>query len=238
MKRDTAGYDFRYEMHCHNNRGSACAKSSPTEKARAYFERGYAGIVVTDHFLKGNTAVDRGLPWEEKMQAYYDAYLEAAEFAKGKDFSVLFGLEHSYGHGKEVLTYGISLEFLLAHPDIEQLSLKDYSALVHEAGGFLSMAHPFRHAPYIDPEVGPQPEYLDGAEIFNAFNRDDENEEAARFAEKYHLLPTSGGDVHESYSRGIGLAGIASKTRISTGEELVKLLRSGDYRVIVNGELV
>lgn len=236
--RDTTGYTYRYETHCHTDWCSRCAHNSPTEMAQAYFEKGYAGMVITDHFLLGNSAVDKTLPWEEKMRCYYSAYLAAKEWGDARDFHVLFGLEHHYGSGKEVLTYGIDLPFLLEHPNLHLYPLEEYARLVHEGGGVLSMAHPYRHAPYIDPQVKPQPQYLDGAEIFNFSNTGEENKQAAQLAEQYNLFPTSGGDVHSIEETAIGMAGVALKAPVSTGEEFVRILKSGDYRLIVNGELV
>lgn len=105
--RPVEGYQYRYEMHCHNNWCSACAHNAPQEIAQAYYSAGYAGMVVTDHFLLGSSAVDRRLPWKEKMEAYWAAYQAAKDWAakQARDFVVLFGLEHHYGAGKEVLTY-------------------------------------------------------------------------------------------------------------------------------------
>ncbi len=238
MKRETEGYLYRYETHCHDCWCSACGRSTPQEMAQAYYNAGYAGMVLTDHFLRGNSAVDRSLPWEEKMRRYYDAYEAAREWAQGKDFHVLFGIEHAYGSGKEVLTYGIDLEFLLAHPGLDGLPLGEYARLVHEAGGFLSMAHPYRDRFYIDMTVQPQPEYLDAAEVYNFYNSDEENEKAVRLAREHGLLATSGGDEHSETGASIGMSGIALKEPVDTGKELVEILRSGDYRLIVKGELV
>lgn len=242
--RNTEGYVYRYEMHCHTNWCSGCAHNSPEEMAKAYYDKDYAGMVITDHFLRGNTAVDKSLPWEEKMQAYYAAcqaaraWAEETEKAGGRPFHVLFGLEHHYGNGKEVLTYGIDLPFLLRHVNLHLYPLEEYARFVHEAGGFLSMAHPYRHAPYIDPDVKPQPQYLDGAEIFNFYNTGEENKQAAELADRYGLLPTSGGDEHSIQGASIGMAGIALKNPVDSSKELAEVLRSGDYRVIVNGEVV
>lgn len=236
--RNTEGYIYRYEMHCHTDWCSACAHNSPQEMAEAYYNAGYAGMVITDHFLRGNSAVDRSLPWEEKMKRYYAAYEAARDWAAGKDFHVLFGLEHAYGDGKEVLTYGVDLPFLLEHINLHLYSLEDYARFVHGAGGFLSMAHPYRHAPYINSDVKPQPQYLDGAEVFNFYNTGEENKQAALLAEKYGLAPTSGGDEHSVSGASIGRAGIALKTPVDTGKELVEVLKSGDYRLVINGETV
>ena len=68
-------------------------------------------------------------------------YARAIHDTYGLDFDILFGLEHHYGSGKEVLTYGIDLDFLLAHPNIDVAPIKDYCDAVHEAGGFISQAH-------------------------------------------------------------------------------------------------
>lgn len=238
MKNPTEVYPYRYETHCHCCWCSACAKSSPQEMAEAYYNAGYAGMVLTDHFLRGNTAVDRTLPWEEKMKRYYEAYEAAREWARGKDFHVLFGIEHCYGDGKEVLTYGIDLDFLLEHINLHMYPLSEYSEMVHKAGGFVSMAHPFRDRGYINMDVKPQPKYLDGAEIFNFYNTGEENKQAAAFADKHRLLPTSGGDEHWSEGKAIGMAGIALKKPVDTGKELVEVLKSGDYGVIINGEII
>lgn len=236
--RNTEGYIYKYEMHCHTKWCSACANNSPEEMAKAYYDKGYAGMVITDHFLKGNSAVDRSLPWDEKMKCYHNAYVAAKKWAEGKSFNVLFGLEHHYGDGKEVLTYGIDLDFLLAHENLHELPLSEYAELVHSAGGFISMAHPFRHAPYINPDVLPQPQYLDAAEVFNFHNSDEDNKSAVKFAEEHHLLMTSGGDEHDKDGAGVGMAGIALKAPVSNEKELVAVLKSGDYRLVINGEIV
>ena len=53
---------YRYETHLHTRQGSACGTSSGAEHARHYLDAGYQGIFVTDHFFRGNTAIDRSLP--------------------------------------------------------------------------------------------------------------------------------------------------------------------------------
>lgn len=231
-------YIYKYEMHCHTKWCSACAHNTPEEMAAAYYNAGYAGMVLTDHFLLGNTAVDRSLPWEDKMRAYWRAYEAAKAWAEGKDFHVLFGIEHYYGDGKEVLTYGIDLDFLLRHPDLHNYPLEDYCAAVHEAGGFLSHAHPFRRAAYINDSVPPQVEHMDAVETFNFYNAEEENQQAARLAQETGLLTTSGGDEHIFTGEAIGRAGVVFAEPPKDKEELVGLLRSGDYKLNVQGEIV
>ncbi len=234
-------FPYRYELHCHTNWCSRCAHNSPQELAQAYWEKGYAGMVITDHFLLGSTAVDPNLSWEEKARRYNAPQEAVNRWAQehGYDFQAFFGLEHQYGGGKEVLTYGIDLEFLLAHPDLHLLPLPAYAAAVRQGGGWIAMAHPFREEPYIDPTIQPQPACLDGAEAFNYGNRTDrENQRAVAFIRQHHIVPTSGGDVHSIADPGLGQAGIALRQRARSSQDLVQALREGNYCLLIRGEWV
>ena len=233
-------FPYRYELHCHTNWCSRCARVAPVELAQAYWEKGYAGMVVTDHFLLGSSCVDQSLPWAEKMARYNAPQEEINRWARetGRDFQAFFGLEHHYGDGKEVLVYGVGPSFLLEHPDLHLLSLPEFTAEVRKAGGLISMAHPYREEPYINPAVGPRPECLDGAEVYNAGNRTDrENRRALELAREHGLLFTSGGDVHSVRDEGLGQAGIALRERARSSGDIVRALKSRDYRLVVKGEL-
>ena len=46
---------FLYETHVHTIKASACAWNTPKEMVQAYKQAGYAGMILTDHFIKGNT---------------------------------------------------------------------------------------------------------------------------------------------------------------------------------------
>ena len=100
------------------------------------------------------------------------------------------------------------------------------------------MAHPFRDRDYIDMDVGPEPEYLDALEVYNYHNYPEENERAVELARAAGLPGTSGGDVHIYTDGGIKNAGIALPRRARTGKELADILRSRDYRIVYNGELI
>ena len=56
--------EYIYETHCHSAQCSLCAKSSAQALVYAYHKAGYTGLVLTDHFIYGNTAVPQDLPWE------------------------------------------------------------------------------------------------------------------------------------------------------------------------------
>ena len=61
---------YRYETHMHTSEASACAVSTGAQMADAHKAAGYTGIIVTDHFFNGNSAVPRDLPWEERIDLF------------------------------------------------------------------------------------------------------------------------------------------------------------------------
>ncbi len=229
---------YRYETHMHSREGSACGKASAADMVRAYHAAGYAGAVLTDHFIFGNTAVPRDLPWAERMQRYYDAYLSAKPLADELDFDLLFGIEHGYGNNKELLIYGITVEFLKENPDIPSLSVEEFGRRIHAAGGYISHAHPYRNKAYIkNPHIEPTTSPCDAIEVFNYSDPDETNEKAGALAERLGLARTSGADAHAADYEGIGRAGLAFPRRLRTGEAFVAALRAGEGRLIINGEV-
>ena len=215
---------YLYETHCHSAMGSRCAHSTASELVKAYHAAGYAGLVLTDHFVLGNTAVDRSLPWAEQMHRYYEAYLEGKAAAQELDFDLLFGIEHACDGG-EFLCYGIDLEFLLANEDIPQLSLEEFVGRAHDDGALVIQAHPFRWAPADTPL---RTDILDGIEIYNAANRPEANAAAQACASG---ICTSGGDVHLATDARIGQAGVLLPCRVADAKALARILKQGTYRL-------
>lgn len=217
---------YLYETHCHCSRCSRCAHSTPAQLVHAYHSAGYAGLVLTDHFVLGNTAVDRSLPWEEQVRQYHEAFWEAKEAARGLDFDVIFSIEHAC-EGAEYLCYGITPDFLLAHPQIPELSLEAFSHLAHEHGALVIQAHPYRWAPAGTPLRW---DLLDGIEVYNASN-DQRANDAARAAVRPGKISTAGGDIHRADDPRIGSAGIVLPYRISSEQALAEALRQGRHRL-------
>ena len=188
---------YFYETHLHTSEASACALSSGKEMAAAYKKAGYSGIFVTDHFFNGNTAISSDLTWGERVDQFCKGYVNAKEEGDRIGLSVFFGWEYGY-KGTEFLTMGLGKEFLLSFPDILQLSIFEYFALVHENGGFIIHAHPFREAFYIQ-KIRLFPEYVDAIEGINASHLDDSyDQKAIQFAKENNLPITAGSDAHRS----------------------------------------
>ena len=229
---------YLYETHCHCSQCSHCGHSTSQELVLAYHKAGYAGLVLTDHFISGNTAIDRTLPWDVQMKAYYKAYQDACEAAAYLDFDVLFGIEHAYGDGKEVLVYGIDLDFLLANPDLCDITLDEFVDRVHTAGGLVVQAHPYRDRSYVNMNVGPRKDIVDGIEIHNAGNRPGEDGQALALSREKAYILTCGGDVHNIDDPKLGTAGLAFASRIRNNRELIAALRQGADGYVVQGRVV
>lgn len=230
--------EYRYETHCHSAQGSLCALSSAQALVHAYRKAGYTGLVLTDHFIFGNTAVPRELPWAERMQRYYDAYLDARAVAEPLDFDVIFGFEHAYGHGKEFLVYGVELDFLLANPDIPDLSPEAFVERIHRAGGIVIQAHPYRVRWYVDMSVEPRRDLIDGVEVHNASNAPGEDLPALALAREKDYIITSGGDIHDACDSRIGAAGVILPHRVRTSREFADALKRRAHGFLVCGEAV
>ena len=159
-------YPYLYETHLHTSQGSACGIDVGREMAKACKAAGYTGIIVTDHNWGGNTAIDKGMPWEEWVNAFVKGYEDAKRAGDDIGLDVFFGYEAGY-QGTEFLIYGVDKDFMLAHEELRTASVEKQYSLIHGAGGMVIHAHPFREEYYI-PKIRLFPEYVDGVEGVNA----------------------------------------------------------------------
>lgn len=196
---------FKYETHLHTSEGSACGSSSGKDYIKAYYEAGYSGIFVTDHFFGGNTAAPRDVDWKTKVEIYCSGYEAAMNEAKSfndannltgtdKEFKVFFGIEQTF-NGDDYLLYGLDKDWLLNHPEVETMSHEILFKTLNEMGGLMIQAHPFRLRDYIKA-MHIHPRDVHGVEIYNAGNKPSENELAALYAKLYDFPVTSGSDIH------------------------------------------
>jgi hypothetical protein len=217
---------FKYELHMHTKEISICARTGAAEMAHVYHRLGYTGIVVTDHFLNGNTTVPAEGAWEDSVEMFCKGYESAKEMGDKIGLDVLLGWEYSL-HGTDFLTYGLDKDWLLCHPECVTLPIREYFDLVHESGGYIVHAHPFREAHYIDM-IRLLPRHVDAVETKNANRTDFENKMAELYADSYGLAKIAGTDNH------VGLQEIMSAVefpkKISSEKELVEYLKKGDYK--------
>lgn len=235
-------YKYKYETHMHTKEGSACAKCSGDEMAKACKESGYSGIFITDHAWGGNTAVDRSLPWEEWVRQYASGYEHAKEWGDKNGLSVFFGLETGF-NATEFLIYGVTPEWLISHPEYRTASIEEQFDLVHEAGGIVVQAHPFREEFYI-PEIRLFPNHVDGVEGINAthsshlsqsHNVKEWNDLAIEYATKHGKPMTAGSDTHTTFLFG---GGIMSSEKLNSPKDFIDLILSDRMYLLTDGDRI
>lgn len=217
---------YRYETHLHTVEGSACGVTPGREYPAIFKERGYDGIFFTDHFFHGNTRPSRELPWEEYVDAYMKGYEEAKKAGDEIGFKVFFGIEENF-HGDEFLIYGVDREFLLAHPEIPQWTREEMIRLVHEAGGAVIQAHPFRDRAYIS-KIHLYSEDIDGIEGINTANTANDNLAALCYALQHHLMILAGSDTHNKEKIDDMNGGILYEEPITSEKDFAERLRRRD----------
>ena len=186
------------DMHAHTSGISRCCRADAAEVLRTARSAGIDGLVLCNHYQEvyvtnGDAAA--------LAEAYIAEYLHAKQLADEMDFPLFFGAEvtaklHGNAH---ILLYGIQPELLREHPEIYGYPLEKMYALVHEQGGLVVQAHPFRGGGQVL-----DPHWLDGLEInchplYDATHCD----RLLDIAASEQLLVTCGGDYHADTYRAV-----------------------------------
>jgi hypothetical protein len=186
---------YLYETHLHTSQSSACGSSPGHEYILKYQDLGYTGIIITDHFYRGNTAVDRSLPWKKWVDHFCRGFEDAREAGARRGLDVFFGWEETFD-GDDYLVYGLDRHWLLEHPEAGSWSRKEQYQRVSRFGGCVVQAHPFRQHYYID-RICLSPGCVHAVEAANAGNHEQSYDALARkYAEKLGLPVTAGSDIH------------------------------------------
>jgi hypothetical protein len=185
---------FLYETHLHTVLGSACAVSRGSDYLKGYQDQGYTGVFITDHFCRGNTAINPALPWKLWVNEFCRGYEETREAGEKIGFDVFFGWEETY-QGDDYLIYGLDKTWLLEHPEARHWTRKEQFETLRACGGCVVQAHPFRAAPYIRV-IHLSTVLVDAVEIANRGNKPAWDALAAKYARRLGLPVTAGSDIH------------------------------------------
>ena len=126
------------DMHAHTSGVSHCCVLPPEEIVRIAKETGLDGIVLTNHYAKDYVTVDK--------------YINEYEITKAEGekigLKVFFGIEVTVVWNPRIhlLVYGVTTDFLREHPALYDMSQEELYTLVHQYGGVLVQAHPFRES--------------------------------------------------------------------------------------------
>ena len=212
---------FLYETHLHTCEASKCGKLHGEDYIPYMMEKGYSGIIVTDHFFNGNTCVPADISWKERVEIYCSGYERAFKAAEGLDFNVMFGVEFNFNKD-EYLLYGIDKKWLLENECMMEMTRHELHDAVNKAGGVMIQAHPYRERDYLS-DIKLAPTAVDGIEVYNAANSANMNALAFEYCTKLDLPMTSGSDIH--FYRDDNLGGMLFKEKINSVADYVEAVK-------------
>ena len=209
---------MKIDMHCHTREGSIDGKVPIEEYIRLLREKGFGGMVVTDH-----DSYDGYRYWKNNIKG--DKYT---------DFKVFKGIEYDTldaGHIIVIMPENIKMRLL----ELRGIPVNLLIPLVHNYGGILGPAHPcgekfmsFMNAKAYkrNPDIIKEFDFI---EIFNSCEPLQVNEKAAAVAEQYNLPGTGGSDSHKYDC--VGLAYTEIPDEIERETQLIEFMKSGNKPV-------
>lgn len=220
---------FLTELHAHTSEVSPCSHQTAEQVADRYLEAGYSTVVVTNHLFEKTWAKQPPMTWDEKVDFYLSGYKKMKDYA-GDRMNILLGCELRFTEAiNDYLIVGITEEFLRSHPFLFRVTLKEFAPYAREAGFLIVQAHPFRNGITIK-----DPNDLDGIEIFNGHRKQESrNDIALAWCRRFGKIPTSGSDFHDEDHETAG--GILTNDPITSNEELLAVLKSGNYTLRCSG---
>ena len=220
--------EYKTELHCHSRDGSGCASETAEGIVKKYLEHGYSTVCMTNHLLLMHDDTDRE-EWEKIATEKWNAYEKLREAAEkdGRGLNVLLGMEFRLRDTwNDYLLFGLDRDYLFNFDPSDMKDIRTFSNRVREDGMFLVQAHPFRYYMTVV-----NPDFMDGIEAYNGHSGHESHNEIAEMFAKYHgKIMTSGTDHHDPCHLPTG--GIITDTEIKNNDDLLRILRSGDFRLI------
>lgn len=219
---------YKYDLHAHTSETSPCGRMKASDVVRMYKDKGYYGIVITDHYFDGFFENLPEMTWKDKIACYLQGYRNAYEAGLKIGLKVILGMELRFNENfNDYLIYGLDEKFMLEHPELYKLDLAYLRKLIAGTGIMIFQAHPFR--PLIVPA---DPALLDGVEVYNGNPRhNSSNEKAQKFARKNGLIEISGSDSHQPQD--IARGGVFLTEPVDTSEELAAALKAGKISELI-----
>lgn len=186
------------DLHMHEKRYSLDSTLALEEIVEIAKKRGLDAICITDHDSMG-------------LREY------AEEYSKKTGFPIFVGIEYFSLQG-DILAFGID------HYPEERISAQEFIDDVHEQGGVVVSAHPFRHnrrglEGYLDILKG-----VDAIEILNGSTLPDATMMAVQYAKKYGFAITGGSDCH--YPDKVGICATYFPNEFKTMDDLISAIRN------------
>ncbi|MGI6745963.1 MAG: hypothetical protein BWY46_00374 [Firmicutes bacterium ADurb.Bin300] len=224
---------MRFDLHVHTAENDIVVTKDAPEIVKMYHEKGYEGLVITNHFfslsLEWYRDILRGASHEKMIDHYLKGYRNAKITGDALGMVVLLGTELRFDNtSNDYLVFGIDEDFLYNAPMLNTLTLDKFLKIMPE-NSLIYQAHPFRNNMTIT-----KPEKLFGIEVYNGGTPKDRNEFARMWADMHNLRKISGSDYH--LPKHLARGGVDFFNRVETNDELVAQLRSGRYTLIEFGK--
>lgn len=194
-----------FDLHAHTNRYSDCGQMSPEEYIEIARKKGLSGICLTEH--------DKFWPENE--------YLELCKTAK--DLIIINGNEKRCWDGD-----AIQGDFLIFGCRIqpERLTIKRLTKIVHDAGGIVIAAHPFRSILGVTEELIYKIE-LDAIEAYSSNMEPWQTQLACSVAEKMNIPVVGSSDAH--ISKLVGYSTTKFNKPVKNEEDFVNAVKSRQF---------
>ena len=204
---------MRFDMHCHTKEGSMDGKVAIEDFISILSEKGYDGMLVTDH-----NSYNGYREWKQNIKN-----------RKHREFVVLKGIEYDTidaGHILVIMPEGVKLKIL----ELRGLPVHLLIDIVHKNGGILGPAHPCgekylsitntrRHRNQL--AVMDSFDFLEG---FNACEPIQSNRTASAIAEQFEKPQFGGSDAHKPDCVGLGYTDFPEK--IETESDLIRCVKA------------
>ncbi len=217
---------IKLETHCHTFNTSSCANTPNEVIISKYLEKGYGGIVVTNHFDRNSYAnCMQGQAHEQKVESFFSAIKDFELECKKVNLRCFWGVEVRTNVGTEYMVIGLDKNAFYKKPMFEY-SQKELFELAQKHGAFMYQTHPFRAGVKVGDTC-----YMHGVERFNGhYHHVNNNQLSEEFCEKNHLIGLSGTDYHHPDQP--VTAGIYIREDIVDNKDLVNFLFENKFEII------
>ncbi|MDD5289428.1 MAG: PHP domain-containing protein [Dehalococcoidales bacterium] len=201
------------DLHTHTFPKSDDSLLYPEELIAQAKKTGLDGICITDHDWY----------WTEGAIAH---------LSKEHDFLLIPGVEVNTEEG-HVIAFGID-EFKFGMHRVSFIR-----EMLDNNGGFMILAHPFRHTFYIDDDINetidecyqkPLYQLVDTIEVLNGKGKTQQNKFSQELARRLGCKGTGGSDAHET--KDMPSCATYFERNIRNREELIQELKAGRYRAV------
>lgn len=224
---------YKTELHCHTSEVSLCAGENAEDTIEKYLRYGYSTIVLTNHLSLTSFREElREASWKEKIDFFICGYEKMKKAAAGR-MNILLGAEIRFPkNSNDYLLYGIYEDFLYNNENFVASSVEDFYPNHVYPDRLLIQAHPLRPYMTVMPTW-----FIDGYEVYNGHPDQSSHNDAAKLLAAHYpnKHKTSGTDHHDSDHFPAG--GILTENEIRCSDELLSVIRSGDYTLIEDEDI-